>query len=387
MKEIGIVGINSRAVAASARRLGFDVHLVDYFTDVDIEADFHYPLQEDPLMPDLEGGYSPEKLVDLAIENLGGRVDSLLITADLGCNPRLIKKLEKHFEILGNGSKQVARAKDWSRLKRILGEKGISHPRTTVASSFMGMKNALIRFNLPVVVKTLVKGTGIAPALIESLDDIEGYRDMKFEDEVLLQEYVVGEAISASVLSNGEQAVTLSVNKQLIGVREFGTEREFAYCGNLVPLDHGDYGRISDLSSELVSGLELSGSNGVDYILSNNGRLYFMEVNTRFQDTLEGVERFRKVNLVEGHLKAIEGRIEIPKKRSKRFFGKGILYANRDLKVGDLTKIGNVGDIPVPGARIRREDPLCSIYASGRNSNAVFSDLLKKAGEIRYAPV
>jgi len=382
-EKIGIVGVNSRAVAASARRLGFEVYLVDYFRDVDIEADLHYPLQEDPLMPDLEREYSPDRLVDLAIEKLEGTVDSLLVTSDLGCNPRLIKELERYFRILGNSSKQIGRAKNWGVLKRIFDEIGMLYPKTIIARSFRDIKNAVNRANLPVVIKTLVKGTEIAPTLIEGLDDIEIYRDIKFNEEILIQEYIEGETISSSILSNGEEAVTLSVNKQLVGVKEFGAEKKFVYCGNLVPLDSPDNRKISELSSELISRLKLSGSNGVDYIISKGGEIYFMEVNTRFQDTLECVEKLRGINLVDEHLKAINGKIRIPEKKSNRCYGKGILYADRNLRVRDLTKIKDIGDIPVPGARIRKDDPLCSIYSSGENSNAVFSDLLNKAKMIR----
>jgi predicted ATP-grasp superfamily ATP-dependent carboligase len=338
-EKIGIVGINSRAVAASAMRLGFRVHLVDYFSDVDVEADFHYPLQEDPLKPSLDGEYSPDKLVDLAIEKLSGEVDYLLLTSDLGCNPQLVGELEKYFRIQGNSSEQIGRAKNWRILRRIFKEIGMRYPETIAVNSFRDMENAVEEIGFPVVVKSLVKGNGFTPTLVEGLEGAEFYRDVEFKGEVLVQEYIKGEAISSSVLSSGGEAVTLSVNKQLVGLEEFGCGGRFVYCGNIVRLDSPSYEEISMLSSELISRLELTGSNGVDYIISNDNGIYFMEVNTRFQDTLEGVERFRGINLVEEHLKAFEGEIEIHGIKSDRCFGKGILYAERDLQVKDLTGI------------------------------------------------
>lgn len=384
-KKIGVVGVNSRAVAASAKQLNFMVYLIDYFRDVDTQkaADVHLPLQKDLLNPRLEEEYSPGKLVDHAIEKLDGEVDSLLITSDLGCNPKLVKELGKYFKILGNNSKHVAEAKNWGTLKKIFGEVGISYPETIITRSFRDIRDAADEIGFPVVVKSLVKGVEIVPALIRGPKDLEVYRDIKFEEDVLVQRYIKGEVISSSVLSDGGEAVTLSVNKQLIGVREFGAEKEFVYCGNMVPLGSPDDEKISGLSSQLVSLLELTGSNGVDYLLTEDGGIYFMEVNTRFQDTLECVEKFRGINLVEEHLKAVNGEIGISEKKSELCYGKGILYADRNLRVRDLTGIKDVGDIPPPGARIIKDEPVCSIYSSGVDSREVYGGLVDKAAVIR----
>lgn len=383
-EEIGVVGINSRAVAASAKRLNYVVYLVDYFRDVDTKevADFHYPLQRDPLKPDLENEYSPEELVNHAIDELDGRVDSLLITSGLGCNPKLVKELERYFRILGNSSRQIAGAKDWGVLKKIFDDMGMLYPKTIVARSFRDLVNAVDRIGYPAVVKSLVKGVEIIPTLISDGNDLRICQDMKIDHDVLVQEYIEGDAVSSSVLSDGEKAVTLSVNRQLIGVKEFGAEK-FMYCGNIVPLDSlVDNNIIAAQSSRLISDLGLTGSNGVDYLVSGEG-VYFMEVNTRFQDTLECVEKYRGINLVREHLKAVEGEITTPKKESNRCFGKGILYAHRNLWVKDLSRLGYVGDIPLPESRIQKDEPLCSIYSSGKNNKGVFSDLLTKAETVR----
>ncbi len=378
-ERIGIVGVNSRAVAYSAKRLDYTVYLVDYFRDVDVEADFHYSLQNNPLEPCLGTEYSPDRLADLAIDKLDGKVDSLLITSDLGCNPRLVRGLGKYFNIMGNGWEQIARAKDWKVLKSIFDDLGIFYPKTAVAGSFRGLQKIVEGASLPVVVKSLVKGTGFAPTLVECPEDIEVFRDVEFNVDVLVQEYVSGEAISSSVLSDGREATTLSVNKQLIGVRGFGARGDFVYCGNIVPLDPLEGDKILGLSSELISRLKLVGSNGIDYILSDDGRFYFMEVNTRFQDTLECVEKYRGINLVEEHLSAVGGDLRLPCGRSGLCYGKGILYADRTLRVGDLRGVCYVGDVPFPGARILEGEPVCSVYSCGADSNVVFSDLLSKS--------
>lgn len=369
MEEIGVVGINSRAVADSARKLGIKVYLVDYFDDVDVKAEKHYPMQSEPLKPNLEMEYTADRLVDDAIEKLSGEVSSLMITSEIGCNPRLIEKLEKHFNVLGNNSKQVEKAKKWRTLKKVLDEEGIMYPRTESARSYEEVRRILEKMKTPAV----VKGVGMPPRLIKEIEDME---DIKVEDEVLVQEYITGVEVSASVLGDGSRGVTLSVNRQLIGVKWLFAG-ELTYCGNIVPLGSRYEEKIAEKSAGLIEKLQLVGSNGVDYMISGD-EVYFMEVNTRMQDTLECVEKYRKINLVREHLRSLEGNIDIPEK-AEGCYGKGILYAREKLRVDDLRRMDGVGDIPQKGSVIRENEPVCSIYASGNTQEEVLAQLNEKA--------
>ncbi|MBN2013968.1 MAG: ATP-grasp domain-containing protein [Candidatus Altiarchaeota archaeon] len=372
MDEIGIVGINSRAAADSARSLGLKVYLVDYFDDVDVKAERRYSLQSEPLKPNLEVEYTSDKLVDAAIEKLGGEVSSLITTSDIGCNPRLIEKLEKHFTVLGNNSGQVKKAKNWRTLKKALDEEGIRHPKTETARSTREIEKKLGEIKTPAV----VKGVGIQPRLIRGLEDMEGLKDLRIEDEALIQEYIKGVEVSASVMADAEKTTTLSVNRQLVGI-DWLFAKEMAYCGNIVPLDSMYDEKIAEKSAGIIDRLGLIGSNGVDYIISEDG-LYFMEVNTRLQDTLECVEKYRGINMVREHLKALEGNTDIHGKAGG-CYGKGILYARERLRVEDLRRIDGVKDIPQKDSTIRINEPVCSIYASGNTHDEVLEKLREKA--------
>jgi predicted ATP-grasp superfamily ATP-dependent carboligase len=374
--ELGIVGINSRAIASSARKLGFSVFLVDYFLDADIVADEHHALQTDPLRPDLGGEYSKEALVDLAIEKLGGRIENIIPTSEVGCSPKLIKRLEKDFRILGNGSAQVRGAKDWRMLKKILEEVEVEYPKTTVASSLKGVRKAAEKRGFPVV----VKGNGVRAALLDEAS-LTGFACEIPENGFLVQEYVEGIAVSCSVVCGGESASAVSVNRQLIGLQEFGAQG-FSYCGNIVPLGSGWDERIAEKATELTAALSLCGSVGVDFLLAEN-KLVFMEVNTRLQDTFECVERYRGINLVDEHLKALEGEIR-EYVRELGCFGKGIIYAKEDTVVGDLSAGGGVGDVPLPGSLIKEGEPVCSIYSMGAGPDAVLSSLKEDAARIFF---
>ncbi len=382
---VGILGLNSRSVAESAKKCGFRVYLADYFYDSDVIADHHFFLQGNPLRPNLSREYSAEKLAEFAIEKLNGIVDNLILTSGIGCNFRSVKKLEKHFEILGNSSGKIRKSKDWKNIKKILDDVGVSYPETIIAKSSAYVESAVNKLGYPVVVKSMIKSTGILPRLIRNETEMEKSLSIirKKNSEILVQKYIKGIPISVSLLSDGENALSLSINRQLIGIKEFGASREFTYCGHIVPFDIIGKRQITKSSEEIISNLKLLGSNGIDYVLSEKKEIFFMEINPRFQDTISSVEKFCRINLFERHLKAIEGIIEHPTEYSNMHYGKGIIFAGRKTTVTGLENPGGIGNIPLNGTSIRKGEPVCSVFAEGRSNADVMSKLSKRVNGIR----
>jgi len=381
MERVGVVGLNSRAVAESAGRAGLDVYLAGYYQDADLGGRA-FSMQRNPLGPDLEGDYSAGALVDFAIEKLAGLVDSMIPTSAIGCNAFLLRKLEREFEILGNGSGLVEGIKAWKSMERILKKSGAEFPETVVVGSVDELRRAVERVGFPAVLKSPYEGGGVGQHLLRDGDD-PGRMSWAFGkgEELLLQSYVSGIPVSASVLSTGKDAVTISVNRQLIGTREFNAMKEFTYCGNLVPLDSGMNEKIAGVSQRIASNAGLVGSIGIDYVMSGEG-IYFMEVNPRLQDTIECVERYRGINLVEKHIDAINGVVVGPEFKSDRCFGKGILFAGGRVMIDGLGKAGDVADIPPNGSVIRAQEPVCSMFAEGEGNEEVMGMLERRAGRI-----
>ncbi|HIE33688.1 MAG TPA: ATP-grasp domain-containing protein [Candidatus Altiarchaeales archaeon] len=361
--KIGVIGINSRAVAKSAKKLGFGVYLVDYFKDLDTlrSADHVFSLQRDELKPNLREEYSQKRLVEFAIDVLKDKVDSIILTSKVGCNYNLINKLENYFEILGNGAKRVERVKKWRKLRRLLKEAGILYPET---------KRFKNETEFPCILRSS-RTWKIMSGVIESERELE----IQNREDYLIQRYINGMQVSASLLSDGERAVTLTLNRQLIGINEFNAEK-LTYCGNIVPLKSHLNEKIAEISEKLISMSGLVGSVGVDFIISDE-KIYFMEINPRFQDTIENVEKYLGTNLVKKHLEALKGILDVPKS-GKGCLGKAILFADKRIRMGNL-RITNVGDIPVENAIIQRNEPICSIYAEGRDNEEVYYDLIRRA--------
>jgi hypothetical protein len=157
-----------------------------------------------------------------------------------------------------------------------------------------------------------------------------------------------------------------------------GQREPFGYCGNIVPLSAPAHiiDRCKDTAETVVSHFSLIGSNGVDLVVSEEGTPYVIEVNPRFQGTIECVERVLRLNLVEAHVRAcVERRLPAILKEAQSFCMRLVLFARQRSAAPDLSVLKECRDVPSPGAIVEEGEPLCSIVVEDRGTNA----LLKKA--------
>ena len=150
-----------------------------------------------------------------------------------------------------------------------------------------------------------------------------------------MQEYVTGINLSSSVLATKNDAKTIT-NSRLLTINDFENNNSFIYVGNIMPLTNEsimshahDIDKINEemkiTSENLAKKFNLVGSNGVDYILNENG-LYVIEINPRIQGTFECVEKSFGINMLDAHIKACHGEIiEIPD--AKYYSYKKIIYS------------------------------------------------------------
>ena len=118
--------------------------------------------------------------------------------------------------------------------------------------------------------------------------------------EFILQEYVNGISLSSSLLATESKVKTI-INTRLLSEHDYGIQDSFVYVGNILPLTSKSImgkvkdidkinAKMNDTTERLASKFNLIGSNGVDYILNENG-LYIIEINPRIQGTFECVEK------------------------------------------------------------------------------------------------
>ena len=123
-----------------------------------------------------------------------------------------------------------------------------------------------------------------------------------------------------------------------------------------------DLGKVNDemrtTSENLIDKFGLVGSNGVDYILNDDG-LYVIEINPRIQGTFECVERTFGINMLDAHIKACQGQIiDMPK--AKCYTYKKIIYSPTRMKYTPLD-LDNIYDLPHVGSITEKGEPLLTI--------------------------
>ncbi|MCJ7443215.1 MAG: ATP-grasp domain-containing protein [Methanotrichaceae archaeon] len=346
--RILVAGINVRHIACSAARAGHKIFAVDGYCDQDLKECTSKTMVLDPkvaeqLVSKCIECFSPDALV------LGSGLEELRI---------------KGVRILNNSPDKISRVSDKLWLARWLEKKDYPTVPTWESTG---------NFSQPVIIKPRKGAGGVDCRLIE------GDAEIKLEDGFIIQDFVAGTPASVSVISNGHNAKAIAINEQLIGLSWTGA-KNFRYCGNITPLQYTPFG-LTDLAESIISELGLVGSNGGDFMLTERGPL-ILEVNPRFQGSLDTVELSTGENVFQAHLQAFQG--DLPENFEPRISaGRAIIYAENDILIKKSLVSEWITDIPKIGSEIRSSDPLISILATGKTKQQVMRLLQNRAERFR----
>jgi len=394
IRSLLVIGIDVVPLAASARRVGYQVCAVDYFGDQDLkrlcrESRSIVKQRIGKTCGQLEKDFSPEALLQLA-KDLQRRVevDAVLLSSGLEDSPDVLFELNDLIPILGNPPNVVKKVRDKMKFFQELEHLGIPHPETAITENLEEARKEAKNIGYPVLVKPSkgFGGAGIRKA--KGPEELEqAFRDAsRLDENILIQEYVSGIAASASLISSVNGAIVLTLNEQLLGMPEMGQREPFGYCGNVVPLqvNKAVVGRCKGMVERVASHFNLVGSNGIDFVISREGVPYVIEVNPRFQGTLECVEKTLDVNIVKAHVEAcVQGKLPTLEKSPSAFCVRLILFAPQRSVVPDLSVFKEVRDIPLPRVIIEEGEPVCSIMVDGANRNSSLREARMIAESIR----
>ena len=381
-----VIGVDSVSLAASAKRAGYQVFAVDHFGDQDLKRVCRESLSVIRQRPGKSCGYlssdfSPEILLQLTKALLKRYdIDAVLLSSGLDDSSDILFELNELVPILGNHPTIIEKIRDKTDFFHELDRLGISHPETIVVNDFKGARRESKDIGYPIVVKPQSGFGGAGVRKAEDSKELKrAFRETSLMDEkVLIQEYVSGTHASASLISSIEGVATLTLNEQLIGMRELGQREPFGYCGNVVPLSAPKKvaEECKNVVERVVQHFGLIGSNGVDLVISEKSTPYIIEVNPRFQGTLECVERTLGMNIVEAHVEAcVQGGLPTISKKTSLFCARFILFVPQRLVAPELNAFKGVSDIPLPGVILEEGEPLCSLIIEGPSKDY----LLKKA--------
>ena len=355
------VGHNVRQIATSASRAGHVVLAADCYCDQDL-VDTVFEAKRLGCDPSV-----PNDLVRAAREVVQDSLDSFSPDAVV-LGSGLEDLVVKGVEVLNNPAQKVARVSDKLWLAQWLERKG--YP--TISTALPEDKDKLKGW--PLMVKPRTGAGGWKNRLI--WDD----EDEDLGGDLVVQEWVEGRPASVSVLGDGCQALAVAVNEQMIGTPWLGA-RGFRYCGNLTPFEPLDGSKMAEMSEEIVAELGLVGSNGIDFLVTDRGPVV-VEVNPRIQGSLDSVELSTGMSIFQAHLLSFWGILPERSVHYRRAAGRAILFADRDLITGDLC--GDwVADVPRAGSVFRRDEPVVSILAVGKNGQDVMDLLLRRSIAVR----
>jgi predicted ATP-grasp superfamily ATP-dependent carboligase len=390
-----VVGVDTVSIAKSARSAGFDVCAADYFGDLDLRSacsDYKSIINQKQGKSSGRMGYRFRTAAFLRMAQAvykQRRIDAIVLASGLDDDFRVLNELSRIAPILGNSPRVIREVRERQKFFSELVRLGIDCPETAVVESIDEAEAAATRIGFPVVVKVIEGFAGMNIGFARSSEEIERVllkaRDLS--KGVLIQELVDGIHASISFLCTENDVEALTVSEQLLGSDFLFSHRPFGYCGNLVPLDASDLvlKKCEGLAKKIGLHFGLKGSNGIDVVISRDDKPYVIEVNPRFQGTLECVERVLGINLVEAHVDAcLQGSLPNVKEKTGLYCTRLILYAPERVRSPDLTGLPDVRDVPLPKSIIEKGEPLCSVLADGDSRDASFGKA-KTLAESVYA--
>lgn len=331
-----VVGTNTRNVVESAKKAGYEVFALTKYVDADLKlyANKVFKIDED----------FDKKEVEKRVKEMSESLNAKVI---LSSGYELLKVENFGSKI---NRKIVDKLKFYRELERI----GIDYPEI-LSNGEVG------------ILKPRIGGGG------------EGIRfSNKREKGHVLQRFIDGLPCSVSLLCSESYKAIAGVNEMIVGEKILNA-KDFQYCGNITPLiaEKEVIERMIAIAKDLAEYFELRGSIGVDFILAE--KPYVLEVNPRFQGSLDSIELSTDSNLFDLHVKAVENE-KINDLKYKRIASRAILFAKSDLPI-KVSPIGNpfYADIPNTGDFYKKDMPLVSVLATDTNIKILWRKILTRA--------
>ena len=334
-KSVLVVGYTTRHVAASAYAAGFTVYAVDHFCDADL-----IEVTEDRM------AFDELEELPFCFEEMFSKYHPDYVVTTSGA------ELLEFPNRLGTSPSVATRFMDKSATQDFFESLGVPVPKRLGAHQY------------PAMAKTLGGAGGWRNAIVHSDAELEEWKEFVEGDPFMLQEYIEGMPASCCCLVADGKAVVLTTNQQILRGGEFCP---YAFSGSVTPCPHPMAERMKELGKKIAEASGCVGCIGIDFVLTDT-EAYAIEVNPRFQGTLETVETALGENLFTLHKNACEGVLPKELKTPEQYAVRKILTAPEDFTLkADLLPLSDfLTDIPFPGTFFEKGEVLCSVIGYGR---------------------
>jgi len=297
-RNVSITG--STLVCKSLRALGHQAVLVDMFfglEDIDTPIDRIFdelPEIKDACVgsqaPDLEEVKAQRKWVSPSM--IGRGVLEICQAADvvfLGLHGACGEdgRIQATLDLLGvpytgSGYLGSALAMDKDLTKRIVAPLGVKTPEWKTLSYTEAEIPAIVReTKLPVVVKPVDSGSSIGVAIANNEEElVSALKDNLGLSRVILEQYVTGREIDVGVLDGKALPSIEIIPKQGFYdyVNKYQAGATLEICPT--PIDPEIEKRLGETTLKVHNGLGLRGYSRSDFIVTEDGEIYFLEINT-----------------------------------------------------------------------------------------------------------
>ncbi len=216
------------------------------------------------------------------------------------------------------------------------------------------------------------------------------------------QEFRDGQPMSAIFVANPQATSPvelIGLTEQIIGDITAAAPTRFTYCGNIAPVSLPDEATsvVMKIGAVLAEKLGLRGIFGVDFIWDGTTP-WVIEVNPRYTASCELLELVLGRALLRDHWQAwlpndpLPSVTEPPSTVRPGVLGKLILYARSQVTAPDLGRflrrrpewtVPWLADIPRIGTSFLSGEPLCTVFATGRDAAQCRRKLVRRARRVR----
>ncbi len=384
-----MIGFNGRPIVESLNHyLGkkeAPIAAVDYFADIETRNCAKYLFSvikqeigesSDRVFHRPPGDYLTELAEVLADEI---PIETILLGSGMDDRPDLWRRIASLGKLKANDPDQLAMLRNRAILFDTAKKIGLRVPEYQLFTSLSEFETKLSQFELPCIVRREGGAGGLHIfKCFKEADAVQAAQSLLTQfGNGIIESFEEGLPASISILGTTEQKIPLSFNEQLLGCKSSFCPSDFGFCGNITPLQLPS--ETSDLLTEqftrLGEQLQLIGTNGFDFILKND-EACVLELNPRFQGSLEPIEQAYGINLIKAHLNCFAGHLpDVP--ASKGVAGRKILYAPKQITVPALPS-HLAKDRPIPGVILSQGSPFVSVVAQGQSRGDMLQQLAQK---------
>jgi uncharacterized protein len=348
-----VAGFATRHVAQSAFHAGYEVCAVDHFCDQDLS----WYTKDRIKFEDLQD--LPDAMDEMSRRH---RFDMLIVTSGA-------EELTSSIPLCGTPREKVARFLDKLDIQHFFEANRVTVPRL------------LERGQYPAMIKPRRGAGGWRNAVVKSAPEQDAWEQIYPEVEYIRQEMIHGIPASVCCVSNGKRARSIACNEQVLQGKG---DASFGFCGSITPFEHPLAEQMMETAEQIAAASGCIGTLGVDFVVGD-GMLHAIEINPRFQGTVDTVERAYGCNLFQYHVDACAGILPPVSPVKKQVSVRSILFADRDCTIRTNLKDlrAYIADIPHPGLSFETGQALVSIYGWGETRAAACAKLDKHISTVQ----